>query len=104
MSTSKRLCKQPRESRKFTMDFYNVLSAGTIDGVVSVDHEKLDGSASDLTIHTTGIENGLATDSRVSMIIGSGTSGQAYRIEVLINSSNGETIEGDGILFVTDNK
>ena len=97
-----RLCKQPAEIRKFQMEFYNALgSSETISGINSVSYETLDGISSGLLITQTGIATGLGPDSRVEMVIANGSDGETYRVEVLVITSASQTLEGDGILFVT---
>ena len=93
------LCKQPAEVRKFTMDFTNVLATSeTLSGISSVASEKVGGYTSDLGITNTA----LVGTTGVSMVISSGTTGSRYRIEVLVTTSTSQTLEGDGILFVSD--
>jgi hypothetical protein len=100
-----RLCKQPAEVRKFQMEFYNALgSSETISGISSINYETLDGVTSGLTITQSGIATGLGPDSLVEMVISDGSDGETYRIEVLVTTSDSQTLEGDGILFVSDKR
>ena len=100
-----RLCKQPAEVRKFQMEFYNALAANeTLSNISSVTYETLDGVSSGLSITQTGIANGIGTNSLVEMVISNGSDGETYRIEVLVTTSQSQTLEGDGILFVTDKR
>lgn len=101
-----RLCMQPAEVRKFQMEFYNALaSSETLTGIASINYETLDGVyASGLSITQTGIANGIGTNSLVEMVITSGTDGETYRIEVLVTTTDNQTLEGDGILFVSDKR
>jgi len=100
-----RLCKQPAETRKYSMEFNNLLETSeTITSISSVSSEKINGGATDLSITTTGIEQS-STSSKNSLVtfwIASGTTGNTYRLEILVNSSSGAILEGDGILYVTD--
>ena len=100
MTADQRLCKQPAENRKFEMDFTNVLgSSEAITSITSIESEKVGGYASDLSITNQAIETG---DKKVSMFIASGTLGNTYRVEVLVATDASQTIEGDGVLYVTD--
>ena len=82
------------------MDFTSVLGTGeSINAISSIGSEKVGGYATDLSITASGI----TSDSKsVTMYIASGTLGSTYRIEVLVNTDASQIIEGDGILFVTD--
>lgn len=103
--SNERLCKQPSEKRKFAIEFNNVLeTAETVSQITSLNSEKIDGSATDLTISTTGIETAAAIgkNSLVTFWIEGGTTGNTYRIETIISSSSGAILEGDGILYVSD--
>ena len=100
-----RLCKQPAEIRKFQMEFFNALdSSETINGIGSVNYETLDGVSAGLSISQTGIATGVGPDSLVEMVIANGSDGETYRIEVLVTTSTSQTLEGDGILFVSDKR
>ena len=100
MTADQRLCKQPAENRKFEMDFTNVLGASeAITSITSIESEKVGGYASDLTITNQAIETG---DKKVSMFIADGTLGNTYRVEVLGATDASQTLEGDGVLYVTD--
>ena len=100
MTADQRLCKQPAENRKFEMDFTNVLgSSEAITSITSIESEKVGGYASDLSITNQAIETG---DKKVSMFIASGTLGNTYRVEVLVATDASQTLEGDGVLYVTD--
>jgi non-ribosomal peptide synthetase component E (peptide arylation enzyme) len=102
---NERLCKQPAEQRKFSIEFNNLLATSeTVSSINSVNSEKIDGTTSDLTIATTGIESS-ASSSKNSMItfwVSGGTTGNTYKIEAIVGTSDSATLEGDGILFVTD--
>ena len=100
-----RLCKQPAEVRKFQMEFFNALdSSETINGISSVNYETLDGVSAGLSISQTGIATGVGPDSLGEMVISNGSDGETYRIEVLVTTSTSQTLEGDGILFVSDKR
>ena len=100
MTADQRLCKQPAENRKFEMDFTNVLgSSEAITSITSIESEKVGGYASDLSITNQAIESG---SKKVSMFIADGTLGNTYRVEVLVATDASQTLEGDGVLYVTD--
>jgi hypothetical protein len=102
---NERLCKQPAEQRKFSIEFNNLLATSeTVTSITSISSEKIDGTVTDLTIATTGIETS-ATSSKNSMVtfwVSGGTTGNTYKIEAIVGTSDSATLEGDGILFVTD--
>ena len=103
--SNERLCKQPSEKRKFGIEFNNVLGVGeVVSQITSLVTQKIDGSVTDLTISTTGIETTAAIGkaSLVTLWIEGGTTGNTYRIETIIASSSGAILEGDGILYVSD--
>ena len=100
-----RLCKQPSEVRKFQMEFLTLLDTSeTINGISSISYETLDGVNSGLLITQSGIATGVGPDSLVEMVIANGSDGETYRIEVLVTTSDSQTLEGDGILFVSDKR
>lgn len=95
------LYKQPSERRQYTMDFANLLATGeTIEDASPapiVTSEKINGDSSDLTIETPTVSG-----SYVQFWISGGTKNTRYRIEVKIETSGTQTLEGDGILVVKD--
>jgi len=98
ITAKQRLCKQPAEKRKFSMDFAQLLATGEIlTSIASVASEKIDGGASDLTI-TGPVING----SKVEMFIEAGTTGNTYRVEITVNTNGSQILQGDGILYVSD--
>ena len=87
------------------MEFFNELEySETINGISSVSYETLDGVSAGLSISQTGIATGVGPDSLVEMVISNGSDGETYRIEVLVTTSTSQTLEGDGILFVSDKR
>lgn len=103
--SNQRLVKQPSETRKFGMEFDNLLSTSeTITTITSVFAEKIDGSTSDLAITSSGIESSAVSskNSLVTFWIAGGTTGNTYKLEVLAVTSSSAILEGDGILYVTD--
>ena len=102
LTANQRLCKQPTETRKFEMDFSSILSTSeNISSIVSINSEKVGGYTSDLVIGSTGLVSATPT-ATVEKYIESGTLGSTYRIEVLVNTDGSQVLEGDGILYVTD--
>jgi hypothetical protein len=102
---NERLCKQPSEQRKFSIEFNNLLAtAETITSISSVSSEKIDGTVTDLTIATTGIETSSVSskNSVITFWVSGGATGNTYKIEAIVGTSDSATLEGDGILFVTD--
>lgn len=93
------LYKQPSENAKFTMDFTNKLGSSTLASLVSISHEYINGEASDLGITGSGLDT---TFKKVDMFISNGTANNKYRIEILVTTNDGQTLEGDGILYVRD--
>tara|TARA_R110002051_G_scaffold26358_1_gene63515 strand:- start:11573 stop:11899 length:327 start_codon:yes stop_codon:yes gene_type:complete len=103
--SNERLIKQPTETRKFAMEFNSLLGTGeTVSSITSAASEKIDGSTTDLTIASPTIETSTVSskDSLVSFWVSGGTTGNTYKIEVLVTTSSSAILEGDGILFVTD--
>ena len=102
LTSNQRLCKQPTEVRKFEMDFASILGTSeNISSIVSINSEKVGGYTSDLVIGSTGLVSATPTGT-VEMYIESGTLGSTYRIDVLVNTDGSQVLEGDGILYVTD--
>jgi len=105
VTAKERLCKQPAESRKYGVEFNSLLaSSETISSITSITSEKIDGTTTDLTIDTSTIESS-PTSSKNSLVtfwIAGGTTGQTYKVETLVVSSDGAILEGDTILFVSD--
>lgn len=98
ITAKQRLCKQPVEKRKFSMDFSQLLASGeTITSIASVTSETIDGNTSDLIITGQTI-NG----SKIEMFIADGTSGLTYRVEITVNTNGSQILQGDGILYVSD--
>jgi hypothetical protein len=103
--SNQRLVKQPSEKRKFAMEFNNLLDTSeTVDSITTVSAVKVDGSTSDLTLSASGIETSSVSskNSLVTFWIDGGTTGNTYRLEVLVETSASAKLGGDGILYVTD--
>ena len=103
--SNQRLVKQPTETRKFGMELNNLLDTGeTVSTITSINSEKIDGSTTDLTITTSGIESSTVSskNSLVTFWVAGGTTGNTYKLEVLVVTSSSAILEGDGVLYVTD--
>ena len=90
------LKKQPSEVKKFSMDFSNVLESNELILTTNVTSQLYSGGTSDISISSVSIVD----QTGVSMFISSGTDGSRYRVEVLVSTNTGQTLEGDGILIV----
>lgn len=102
---NERLCKQPAEQRKFSIEFNNLLATSEIiSSISSITSEKIDGTTSDLDITTTEIalSTSSSKNSMVTFWVAGGTTGNTYKLEAVVVTSDSATLEGDGILFVTD--
>lgn len=105
ITAPERLCKQPSEKRRFSIEFKSLLdisSSEQISSITTLSSEKIDGSLSDLTLTLANIADGVGTNTRVTFWIEGGTTGNQYRIELLVVSDGGQELEGDGILEVKD--
>ena len=93
--------KQPSEKRMFTMDFSAKMNTNetieTSTPAPAVTSIKTCGATSDLAITDLTISGQIMT-----MLIADGTSGVRYRVEVILTTSLGYILEGDGILKVSD--
>jgi hypothetical protein len=90
--------KQPSEVRQYTMDFANTLATGeTISTITSVSIELRGGGLSDVTVYNEAVSG----DTIVFWVSG-GTDGQTHRIEIVVVTNVGQTIEGDGLLSIRD--
>ena len=99
VTASQTLCKQPSEKRVYEMQFANLLTTGeTVTGIFSVNSELMGGGTSDLTI----IDETVVDSNKVTMWISGGAHAQRYRVEVIVGTSGGAILEGDGILKVSD--
>lgn len=92
------LVKQASEVRQYTMDFSNLMASDeTISSINSVVSEKRGGGTSDLTIGGETISG-----QTITMNISGGTKRYVYRIEVVIITSGSQTLEGDGLLRISN--
>lgn len=91
------LVKQPSEVRQYTMDFANLLATGeSISSPVITDTLR-GGGVSDLTVYNESVSG-----SNVVFWVSGGTDNNTYRIEIVVTTSNSQTLEGDGLLSVRD--
>jgi hypothetical protein len=92
------LVKQPSENRQYTMDFSNLMSATeAISSITSITAELRGGGVSDLTISA-----GAISGQTITFWIEDGTDGETHRIEIIIVTDAGQTLEGDGLISVRD--
>jgi hypothetical protein len=88
------LIKQPAESRVFSMNFAAMLAAGeTLSGVTSVSYT---GDDTALVISGPAAYSGAVAQQR---ILG-GTDGQQYKVTFVVTTTQGNILEGEGILQV----
>lgn len=97
LSSSVIVKKQPGETIKTSMDFSNWIDTGVTISSPIVTHVSYGCETGDLTI--TGV---VVNGQTVEMLISGGTNGYRYRVQVQVNTSGGEVLQGDGILEVTD--
>jgi glycine cleavage system aminomethyltransferase T len=88
------LIKQPSESRVYAVNFRNLLAAG--DSVKTVTSVTASPTA-ELTIGTAVISS-----PRVKFRVEDGVAGTSYRINVIVTTAGGDTLEGDGDLEVSN--
>ena len=92
------LCQQASEVRQYTMDFSNLMASDeTISSITSASSELRGTGTTDLTISSETISG-----QTVTMWIEGGTKAQSYRIEVIIVTSGSQTLEGDGLLKISN--
>ena len=93
------LLKQPQDSRLYAMDFAALLGSDTIASVQSItaEAEGRVGGAASLTVGAPTV-NG----TKVEVRIDGGSHGENYKITVVIQTTGGDTLEGDGWLYVRD--
>ena len=87
---NERLCKQPSEERKFSIEFNNLLAtAETVTSISSISSEKIDGTVTDLTIATTGIETSSVSskNSVITFWVSGGATGNTYKIEAIVGTA-----------------
>jgi hypothetical protein len=106
--------KQPSERRKYSFIFDNLMDedAGeVITEIKSITSEIVGGGTSDLSITGTGIAGAvtLEVDGEdaayrsgvvVECWIASGTDGNKYRVEALVETDAGQILEADGLLKI----
>ena len=91
------LYKQPSESRIYSMDFSNLLGQNTISSIISCLATSQGGDIADLVLSGITMES-----KRVSFTVSAGTHRNTYRIQAIVTTSDGQTLEGDGLLMVTN--
>jgi hypothetical protein len=83
--------KQPGETLNLSMDFSDYVSSSSI----TLSSPSAAVSPSDLTISSPSVSS-----QTVTFTVSGGTSGQTYRIEITVNTSDSEVLIGEGILKV----
>jgi len=93
------LLKQPGETRKLRMDFASLLIGASIVSVDSVAQESQGQvpASDDVTLGTATFDG-----SYVLVPVSGGTDGERYKITVIVTDSDGNVLEGDGMLYVRD--
>ena len=91
------LVKQASEIRQFSMDFSNVMDTSETIATKVVSSELRGMGTTDLTISSISISG-----QTIVMTISGGTRAQTYRVEVIITTSGGQTLEGDGLLRISN--
>lgn len=89
------LTKQPGETKKFSMDFTNWIDTTVTLSDPVITSEMIGGSTSDLTISSTTVAGKL-----IVFLIAGGTNAKHYNIQVTVTTSDGEVLQGDGMLRV----
>lgn len=97
LTSSTVIFKQPSEVLNLSMDFSAwLLTTSIILSSPTISIELLGGGTSDVVIDSSGISG-----QTVTMTLSGGTAGR-HRVEVGVTASDGQTLEGDGILKVSD--
>lgn len=90
------LVKQPGETRKLSMDFSNWVSATSVTlSSPVVDSDMVGGDTSDLIISTISVSG-----KKVFFYVSGGTHAKNYNFQVTVTTSDGEILQGDGMLRV----
>lgn len=89
------LIKQPAESRLLSMDFSALLAQG--ETVLSVSSFTADTPTGAAALAISGI---LASGFYAQARVAGGTSGTVYKLTALVVTSQGNTLEGEGLLQV----
>ena len=93
------LYKQPSETRVYTMDFTNLLGSTTISSINSITSILRGGDISTLVLGEGSI---IESNKKISISISGGIQHNTYRIEIIITASDGQILEGDVLLTITD--
>lgn len=91
--------KQPNENRIYTFDFSALLGLNTISSVTSVVQDNQNLVSGSTALSLTSITN---SDNKVQVRISSGTDKEHYKLTALVLDTGGNTLEGDGMMFVED--
>jgi hypothetical protein len=94
------LYKQPSESRLYHFVFSNLLVSGeaisSISSITQINYGKINGST-DLTLSDQSF-----SDDTVQVRILAGTQNESYKLTTIVITSNGNTLELDGILHIKE--
>ena len=94
------LVKQAGETRSYIMDFSNLMASDEIISThVGSTSELRGGGSSDLSF---GIISIPIAGQIITIPISGGTKSHTYRIEVTITTSGGATLQGDGLLRISN--
>ncbi len=92
------LVKQAGETRTYSMDFSNLMASDeTISTVSTPTSELRGGGASDLTISGETISG-----QTIVMVISGGIKANTYRVEIIIETSGSQVLNGDGLLRISN--
>ena len=93
------LVKQPNESRMYRIDFSNLLVGASLSSITSVISVKQDvvGGSTNVDISSQALDG----DS-VQFRIANGTAEENYKLTAIVVDTAGNTLEGDGMLYVRD--
>lgn len=89
------ITKQSGEKRKVSMDFSNWVNTATTLSGPTVVHELVGGGTSDLSV--TSI---VVSGKKVVCFIDAGTHAKNYEVKFTVTTSDGETLQGTGMLRV----
>jgi hypothetical protein len=88
--------KQPSESRLYTMEFAALL--GTDETILSVSST----AVTPVTDPTLSLSGTVFSDTIVQFRLSSGLTGKRYKVTIVVTTSAGNTIEGEGFVQSED--
>lgn len=96
------LLKQPAEERLLDISFVNKLrETDTINSITGITQTKM-GIVSGSTDLTIGIPQKNAAGTKVQARYSAGTDGEHYKLEAIVITVGGDTLENDVMLYVED--